>query len=197
MLTLHFTLGRLANSRFTNIPEISKVLFAAFIHIYLAGDNMKRFSLLIFLLTILVFSAIIIVTEQHLTNTNTTEPLAHRNIRNRIRVENTDENFTDPAYRVLEWYILRVENSSDYPQETTTYWLFWKGKGVHGDIDAFAEIYNMPNNFTQYTLEIARFTCYELTVYVDNAAIFTFPHIDDDSFNQTQLGYANINFTLT
>ena len=125
-----------------------------------------------------------------------TEPSIHKAIRDRIRVENTDEEFPDPENRVLDWYILRVENSSDYPQETTTYWLFWRGKELHGDIDAFAEIYNMPGNFTHYTLEITRFTCYELTVYVDDATVTTFPHIDDAYFNQTHLGYTNIEITI-
>lgn len=159
---------------------------------------MRKSLLVILLVTILAFTTVIFIIEYNLTKTTTTltEPPAHKTIRDRIRVENTDENFTDPANRVLEWYILRVENSSDYPQETTTYWLFWKGKGLHGDIDACAEIYNMPNDFTHYTLEIARFTCYELTVYVDNVAKVTFPHIDDNSFNQTQVGYANVEITL-
>ena len=130
------------------------------------------------------------------TTESPTEPSIHKDIRERIRVQNTDENFPDQENRVLDWYVLRVENSSDYPQQTTTYWLFWRGKELHGDIDAFAEIYNMPGNFTHYTLEITRFTCYELTVYVDNVAITTFQHLDDDSFNQTQPGYANIEITI-
>jgi len=67
----------------------------------------------VLLISLLILIIVIVAVEQNLTETttNATEPSVHKDLRNRIRVENTDEDFSDPDNRVLEWYILRVEDS--------------------------------------------------------------------------------------
>jgi C1A family cysteine protease len=106
-------------------------------------------------------------------------------IKNRLTVNITEANFTNPV-RVCDFYELREEDSEDYFQTTVNYWVFQHGQEEHGDIEAFVEIYNVPNRTDLYIVEVTRNCWYELTVSLDGATVVVFPTI---TRNELSLGY--------
>jgi hypothetical protein len=61
---------------------------------------------------------------------------------------------------------LREEDSEDFFQTIVDYWVFQHEQDTHGDIEGFVEIYNELENTTLFTVEVARFCWFELTVRV-------------------------------
>ena len=107
-------------------------------------------------------------------------------IKNRLTIEITEPGFTNPV-SVCDFYELREEDSEDYVQTTVNYWVFQHGKQEHGDIEAFVEIYNVPDDRSIFTVEIARNCWNELTVSLDGSPVVTFPTVATD--NELSFGY--------
>ncbi|MCW4044210.1 MAG: hypothetical protein NWE94_01670 [Candidatus Bathyarchaeota archaeon] len=106
-------------------------------------------------------------------------------IKNRLTVNITETNFTNPI-RVCDFYELREEDSEDYFQTTVNYWVFQHGQQEHGDIEAFVEIYNIPNYTDRFIVEVARNCWHELTVSLDGSPVIVFPTMTS---NTLSLGY--------
>jgi hypothetical protein len=106
-------------------------------------------------------------------------------IRNRLTVNITETNFTNPV-RVCDFYELREEDSEDYFQTTVNYWVFQHGQQEHGDVEAFVEIYNIPDRTDLFIVEVARFCWFELTVSLDGDVVVVFPTITE---NVASIGY--------
>jgi len=98
-------------------------------------------------------------------------------IKDRLLVNITDSNFPSTGIRECEWYELREEDSGDYFQTTVDFWVFQAGQGIHGDIEAFVEIYNAPDNSSVFVVEVARFCWNELTVSLDGSPVVVFPRV--------------------
>jgi len=107
------------------------------------------------------------------------------NIKNRLTVNITEADFTNPV-RVCDFYELREEDSGDYFQTTVNYWVFQHGQEEHGDIEAFVEIYNVPDRTDLYIVEVSRNCWNELTVSLDGSTVVVFPSI---TRNELSLGY--------
>jgi FtsZ-binding cell division protein ZapB len=118
-------------------------------------------------------------TPQHL-------PLYERitGIKNRLTINITDSNpnFTNNV-RVCDFYELREESSEEYFQTTVDYWVFQNGQGEHGDIEAFVEIYNVPNRTDLFIVEVTRFSWFELTVSLDGSPLVIFPTITNNTLS--------------
>jgi hypothetical protein len=106
-------------------------------------------------------------------------------IKSRLTVNITEPNFTNPV-RICDFYELREEESGDYFQTTVNYWVFQHGQQEHGDIEAFVEIYNVPDRTDLYIVEVARNCWNELTVSLDGSPVVTFPTVTS---NTLSLGY--------
>jgi len=106
-------------------------------------------------------------------------------VKNRLTVNITEVDFTNPV-RVCDFYELREEDSEDYFQTTVNYWVFQHGQEEHGDIEAFVEIYNVPDRTDLYIVEVARNCWFELTVSLDGSPVVVFPRI---TRNELSLGY--------
>lgn len=106
-------------------------------------------------------------------------------IKNRLTVNITEANFTNPV-RVCDFYELREEDSEDYFQTTVNYWVFQHGQEKHGDIEAYVEIYNVPDRADAFIVEVARSCWYELTVSLDNIIVVVFPTVTN---NTLSMGY--------
>ena len=106
-------------------------------------------------------------------------------IKNRLTVNITEADFSNPV-RVCDFYELREEDSEDYFQTTVNYWVFQQGQEEHGDIEAFVEIYNVPDSTDLYIVEVARNCWDELTVSLDGSRVVVFPTITK---NELSLGY--------
>jgi hypothetical protein len=106
-------------------------------------------------------------------------------IKDRLTVNITEANFTNPV-RVCDFFELREEDSEDYFQTTVTYWVFQHGKETHGDIEAFVEIYNVPDRTDLFFVEVARFCWFELTVSLDGVPVEVFPTVTN---NTLSMGY--------
>jgi hypothetical protein len=106
-------------------------------------------------------------------------------IKNRLTVNITEADFSNPV-RVCDFYELREEDSEDYFQTTVNYWVFQHGQEEHGDIEAFVEIYNVPDSTDLYIVEVARNCWDELTVSLDGSCVVVFPTITK---NELSLGY--------
>jgi hypothetical protein len=106
-------------------------------------------------------------------------------VKNRILIKITEPNFTNPL-RTCEWYELREEDSGDYFQTTVNFWVFQVGQGKHGDIEAFVEIYNVPNQTDRFIIEITRNCWFELTAYYNGEPFVVFPTVTG---NNLTLGY--------
>ena len=125
---------------------------------------------------------------------STTEDVAVHNplykeiydIKNRIQINLTDPNFPSTGKRECIWYELREENSSDYFQTTVNFWVFQDGKGAHGDIEAFVEIYNVPNRTDRFIIEVTRNCWFELTAYYNGEPFVVFPAVTG---NELSYGY--------
>jgi hypothetical protein len=103
-------------------------------------------------------------------------------VKNRLTVNITESNFTNPV-RVCDFYELREEDSEDYFQTTVNYWVFQHGQQEHGDVEAFVEIYNIPNRTDLYIVEVARNSWYELTVSLDGSPVVVFPTVTSDTLS--------------
>ncbi len=106
-------------------------------------------------------------------------------MKDRITVKITEPNFTNPQ-RICDWYELREEDSGDYFQTTVNFWVFQNGQEEHGDIEAFVEIYNVPDRTDQFVIEIARNCWFELTAYYNGKPFVVFPTVTENSLT---LGY--------
>lgn len=107
-------------------------------------------------------------------------------IKNKLLVNITDADFPETGIRECIFFELREEDSEDYFQTTVDYWVFQAGQGMDGDIEAWVEIYNKPDNSTAFIVEVARFCWYELTVSYDGIEKCFFPKITNDTVS---LGY--------
>ena len=104
-------------------------------------------------------------------------------IKDRLLVNITDSNFPSTGIRECEWYELREEDSGDYFQTTVNFWVFQAGQGIHGDIEAFVEIYNAPDNSSVFVVEVARNCWNELTVSLDGAPKVVFPRVTENAMS--------------
>lgn len=106
-------------------------------------------------------------------------------IKDRLTITITEEKFTNPV-RVCDFYELREEDSGDYFQTTVNYWVFQPGQETNGDIEAFVEIYNVPDRTDLFIVEVARNCWFELTVSLDDDTVVVFPTITE---NMPSIGY--------
>ena len=106
-------------------------------------------------------------------------------LKDRIQIKITEANFTNPE-RTCEWYELREEDSEDYFQTTVNFWVFQAGQKEHGDIEAFVEIYNVPNRTDRFIIEVTRNCWFELTAYYNGEPFIVFP---TGTGNNLTLGY--------
>lgn len=106
-------------------------------------------------------------------------------IKDRVIFKITETNFTNPE-RTCEWFELREEDSGDYFQTTVNFWVFQAGQKEHGDIEAFVEIYNVPNRTDRFIIEVARNCWFELTAYYNGEPFVVFPSVTG---NNLTLGY--------
>ena len=106
-------------------------------------------------------------------------------IKDRIVIKITESNFTNPE-RTCEWYELREEDSRDYFQTTVNFWVFQAGQKEHGDIEAYVEIYNVPNRTDGFIIEVTRNCWFELTAYYNGEPFVVFPTVTG---NNLTLGY--------
>jgi hypothetical protein len=107
-------------------------------------------------------------------------------IKNRLTVKITEPNFTNPVPE-CDFYEVRQQESNEYNQTTINYQVFQHGKGTRGDIEAFVEIYNVPDETNLFVVEVARNCWNELTVYLDVSIKAVFPTVTED--NVLSLGY--------
>lgn len=106
-------------------------------------------------------------------------------IKDRVQIKITEPNFTNPN-RFCEWYELREENSGDYFQTTVNFWVFQTGQEEHGDIEAFVEIYNVPDRTDRFVIELTRNCWFELTAYYNGEPFAILPTVTG---NNLTLGY--------
>jgi hypothetical protein len=114
-------------------------------------------------------------------------------IKNRMLINITDNEFPETGIRECIWYELREEDADEYNQTTVNFWVFQDGKGLHGDIEAFVEIYNVPDVRDRFVIEIARNCWYELTVYYNDEQFAVFPSVTE---NELSYGYMTYQVTL-
>lgn len=143
--------------------------------------NKKRFAILLIatFLGISVISGLLFyIPKKHL-------PLYTEinEIKDRLLVNITDSNFPSTGIRECEWYELREEDSDDYFQTTVNFWVFQAGQGVHGDIEAFVEIYNKPNQSDLFIVEVTRNCWNELTISLDGSPIVVFPRVTENAMS--------------
>jgi hypothetical protein len=112
-------------------------------------------------------------------------------IKDRLTITITERNFSNPV-RTCDFYELREEDSGDYFQTTVNYWVFQHGQEEHGDIEAYVEIYNVPDRYDLFVVEVARNCWNELTVSLDDSVKVVFPTVTS---NTLSLGY--ITFEVT
>jgi hypothetical protein len=112
-------------------------------------------------------------------------------IKDRLLVNITDSDFPSTGTRECEWYKLREEDSEDYFQTTVNFWVFQRGQGIHGDIEAFVEIYNKPDQTDVFVVEVTRNCWNELTVSLDGSPRAVFPRVTEDV-----LSYGYITFEV-
>ncbi len=107
-------------------------------------------------------------------------------IKDRLLINITDPAFPATGIRECIWYELREEDSGDFFQTTVNFWVFQDGQGVHGDIEAFVEIYNVPNCSDTFVIEVARNCWFELTASYEGVPFVVFPTVERDELS---LGY--------
>ena len=106
-------------------------------------------------------------------------------IKDRLTITITEEGFTNPTLE-CDFYELREEDSGDYFQTTVNYWVFQHGQETNGDIEAYVEIYNVPDQTDLFIVEVTRICWCELTVSLDGDPVEIFPTITE---NILSLGY--------
>lgn len=107
-------------------------------------------------------------------------------IKDRLLINITDPAFPSTGVRECIWYELREEDSGDYFQTTVNFWVFQDGQGEHGDVEAFVEIYNVPDRTDRFVIEITRNYWFELTASYMGEPFVVFPTITE---NVLSLGY--------
>ena len=112
-------------------------------------------------------------------------------IKNRMQVKITDPEFPSTGIRDCIWFELREEDADEYNQTTVNFWLFQDGKGMHGDIEAFVEIYNVENSTEMFTIEITRNCWFELTAYYNGEPFVVFPKVTEN-----ELSYGYMTYTV-
>ena len=112
-------------------------------------------------------------------------------IKNRVQVKITDPEFPSTGIRECIWFELREEDADEYNQTTVNFWLFQDGKGMHGDIEAFVEIYNVENSTEMFTIEITRNCWFELTAYYNGEPFVVFPKVTEN-----ELSYGYMTYTV-
>ena len=103
-------------------------------------------------------------------------------IKNRLTITITETGFTNPVTE-CDFYELREEDSGDYFQTTVNYWVFQNGQETKGDIEAFVEIYNVPDRTDLFIVEVARNCWFELTVNLDDETVVVFPTITENTLS--------------
>jgi len=103
-------------------------------------------------------------------------------IKDRLTINITETGFTNPAPE-CDFYELREEDSSDYFQTTVNYWVFQHGQETNGDIEAFVEIYNVPDRTDLFIVEVARNCWNELTISLDGNPVEVFPTITENTLS--------------
>lgn len=135
---------------------------------------MKRCLVLvgILLVVVLALSSLGLVGQRN-------EPDSFRQARSKVKVYSTNYG---GGY--LEWYpTLSVYSEND--QLTVSYLLIFPGRGMQGDIEGFAQIYNPEGtwrnqSYKELIFEVARFGWCPETVTVNNQT-FNFPRVTQDN----------------
>jgi len=110
-------------------------------------------------------------------------------IKNRVLVKITDPAFPSTGIRECIWFELREEDSEDYNQTTVNFWVFQDGQEKHGDIEAYVEIYNVPDSQDRFVIEIARNCWFELTAYYNGEPFAVFPTVTDNTMSYGYMTY--------
>ena len=103
-------------------------------------------------------------------------------IKDRLTINITEPGFPNPTPE-CDFYELREEDSGDYFQTTVNYWVFQNGQETKGDIEAFVEIYNVPDRTDLFIVEVARNCWFELTVNLDDETVVVFPTITENTLS--------------
>jgi hypothetical protein len=114
-------------------------------------------------------------------------------IKDRLLINITDQAFPSTGVRECIWYELREEDSGDYNQTTVNFWVFQNGQETHGDIEAFVEIYNVPDYSDRFIIEITRNCWFELTASYEGQPFVVFPSVTG---NELSYGYMTYEVTL-
>jgi hypothetical protein len=112
-------------------------------------------------------------------------------IKNRVQVKITDPAFPSTGIRECIWFELREEDADEYDQTTVNFWVFQDGKGKHGDVEAFVEIYNVENSDDMFIIEITRNCEFELTAYYNGEPFVVFPKVTEN-----ELSYGYMTYTV-
>ncbi len=114
-------------------------------------------------------------------------------IKERLLINITDLAFPSTGTRECIWFELREEDSGDYNQTTVNFWVFQDGQEKHGDIEAFVEIYNVPNCSDRFVIEITRNCWFELTASYEGKQFVVFPSVTG---NELSYGYMTYEVAL-
>lgn len=76
-------------------------------------------------------------------------------IKNRLTIKITEPNFTNPVPE-CEFYEVRQQESDKYSRQPLITRCFNMEKETRGDIEAFLEIYNVPNETDLFIVEVAQ-----------------------------------------
>jgi len=110
-------------------------------------------------------------------------------IKNRVLVKITDPAFPSTGIRECIWFELRDEDSEDYNQTTLNFWAFQDGQDKHGDIEAYVEIYKVPDSQDKIVTEIARNCWFELTAYYNGEPFAVFQTVTGNNMSYGYLTY--------
>lgn len=136
-----------------------------------------------FLITVILTVGFINLTNNQPTN-QTHLPLYEEitGIKDRLTINITEPGFNNPIPE-CDFYELREEDSGDYFQTTVNYWVFQNGQETKGDIEAFVEIYNVPDRTDLFIVEVARNCWNELTLSLDDNPVEVFPTITENTLS--------------
>lgn len=137
-----------------------------------------------FLITVLLTLGFLSLVNSNLIN-ETHLPLYEEitGIKDRLTITITEDGFENPEPK-CDFYELREEDSGDYFQTTVNYWVFQNGQETNGDIEAYVEIYNVPDQTDLFIVEVTRSCWYELTVSLDDETKVVFPTITENVLSQ-------------
>jgi hypothetical protein len=150
----------------------------------LGGVEIEKEKVVAFALFFAVIAGLVVWTLQLAPVASQHLPLYEeiKAVKKSLTINITEKNFTNHV-RVCDFYELREEHSEDYFQTTVNYWVFQHGQQEHGDIEAFVEIYNVPDRTDLYIVEVARNCWYELTVSLDGSPVVVFPTITSNTLS--------------